>query len=122
LTALEIAKAQRVKVYTIGMSALNVESVPEETGNKKHRSATDNFLDEQLLRRIAGETGGEYFRARDKLTLKNIYRQIDQMEKSKMEVQSLRHYQEEFIPLLLIALGLLFVELVLRYTFLKKFP
>jgi Ca-activated chloride channel homolog len=122
LTALEIAKAQRVKVYTIGMSALNVESVPEETGNKKHRSATDNFLDEQLLRRIAGETGGEYFRARDKLTLKNIYRQIDQMEKSKMEVQSLRHYQEEFIPLLLIALGLLFVELVLRYTLLKKFP
>jgi len=122
LTALEIAKAQRVKVYTIGMSALNVESVPEETGNKKHRSATDNFLDEQLLRRIAGETGGEYFRARDKLTLQNIYRQIDQMEKSKMEVQSLRHYQEEFIPLLLIALGLLFVELVLRYTLLKKFP
>jgi Ca-activated chloride channel homolog len=122
LTALEIAKAQRVKVYTIGMSAQNAESIPEETGSKKHRSASDNFLDEQLLRRIAGETGGDYFRARDKLSLQNIYRQIDQMEKSKMEVQSLRHYQEEFIPLLLIALGLLFVELVLRYTFLKKFP
>ena len=122
LTALEIAKAQRVKVYTIGMSAQNAESIPEETGGKKRRSAADNFVDEQLLRQIAGETGGEYFRARDKLSLQNIYRQIDQMEKSKMEVQSLRHYQEEFIPLLLIALGLLFVELVLRFTFLKKFP
>jgi len=122
LTALEIAKAQRVKVYTIGMSAQNAESVPEETGSKRHRSAADNFLDEQLLRQIAGETGGEYFRARDKLSLQNIYRQIDQMEKSKIEVQSLRHYQEEFIPLLLIALALLFVELLLRFTFLKKFP
>jgi Ca-activated chloride channel family protein len=122
LTALEIAKAQGVKVYTIGMSAQNAQTVPEEIGGKKQRSATDNFLDEQLLRRIAGETGGEYFRARDKLSLQNIYRQIDQMEKSKIEVQSLRHYQEEFIPLLLIALGLLFVELVLRFTFLKKFP
>jgi Ca-activated chloride channel homolog len=122
LTALEIAKAQRVKVYTIGMSAQNAVSIPEETGGKKRRSAADNFLDEELLRRIASETGGQYFRARDKLTLQDIYRQIDQMEKSKMEVQSLRHYQEEFIPLLLVALGLLFVELVLRYTFLKKFP
>jgi len=122
LTALEIAKAQKVKVYTIGMSAQNAQSVPEETGGKKRSSATDNFLDEQLLRRIAGETGGEYFRARDRLSLENIYRQIDQMEKSKIEVQSLRHYQEEFIPLLLIALGLLFVELVLRFTLLKKFP
>jgi len=122
LTALEIAKAQKVKVYTIGMSAQNAQSVPEETGGKKRRTASDNFLDEELLRQIAGETGGEYFRARDKLSLQDIYRQIDQMEKSKIEVQSLRHYKEEFIPLLLIALGLLFVELVLRFTFLKKFP
>jgi Ca-activated chloride channel family protein len=122
LTALEIAKAQKVKVYTIGMSAQNAISVPEETGVKKRRSPTDDFLDEELLRRIASETGGQYFRARDKLSLQDIYRQIDQMEKSKMEVQSLRHYQEEFIPLLLIALALLFVELVLRFTVLKKFP
>jgi Ca-activated chloride channel family protein len=122
LTALEIAKAQSVKVYTIGMSGQNAESVPEETTSGKRRAATSNFLDEQLLRRIAGETGGEYFRARDKLSLENIYQQIDKMEKSKIEVQSLRHYQEEFIPLLLIALGLLFIELLLRYTILRKFP
>jgi Ca-activated chloride channel homolog len=122
LTALEIAKAQHVKVYTIGMSAQNAETVPEETGGKHPRTVTDNFVDEQLLRRIAGETGGEYFRARDRLSLENIYLQIDKMEKSKIEVQSLRHYQEEFIPLLLIALALLFVELLLRFTILRKFP
>ena len=122
LTALEIAKARRVKVYTIGMSAQNAETVPEETGKRRLRSVTDNFVDEQLLRRIAGETGGEYFRARDRLSLENIYQQIDKLEKSKIEVQSLRHYQEEFIPLLLVALGLLFVELLLRFTMLRKFP
>jgi len=122
LTALEIAKTQGVKVYTIGMSGLNVESIPEQTTSGKLKTATSGFLDEQLLRRIASETGGEYFRARDKLSLQNIYQQIDKMEKSKIEIQSLRHYQEEFIPLLLIALGLLFVELVLRFTVLRKFP
>jgi Ca-activated chloride channel family protein len=122
LTALEIAKTQHVKVYTIGMSAQTGESIPEQTSSGRRRSAADNFLDEQLLRSIASETGGEYFRARDKLSLQNIYQQIDKMEKSKLEIQSLRHYQEEFIPLLLIALGLLFIELVFRFTVLRKFP
>ncbi|HMG67603.1 MAG TPA: VWA domain-containing protein [Chitinophagaceae bacterium] len=121
LTALEITKTQGVKVYTIGMSAQNNMTVQENIKGKK-QSATNDFLDEQLLRRIASETGGEYFRARDKLSLQSIYQQIDKMEKSKIEVQSLRHYQEEFIPLLLIALGLLFAELVLRFTLLRKFP
>ncbi len=121
LTALEIAKSQGVKVYTIGMSAQNTIPVEENVKGKKQKP-TDSFIDEELLTRIARETGGEYFRARDKLSLENIYQQIDKMEKSKIEIQSLRHYQEEFIPLLFIALGLLFLELVLRFTFLKKFP
>ena len=121
LTALEIAKAQNVKVYTIGMSAQNSIAIQENVKGKK-QPITSDFLDEELLRRIAAETGGEYFRARDKLSLETIYQQIDKMEKSKIEVQSLRHYQDEFIPLLLIALALLFVELILRFTVLRKFP
>src|SRR5262245_14971553 len=121
LTALEITKAQGIKVYTIGMSAQNAIPVEENVKGKKP-SATNNFLDEELLRRIASETGGEYFRARDKLSLQSIYGQIDKMEKSKIEVQSLRHYHDQFIPLLLAALGLLFIELVLRFTLLRKFP
>ena len=88
----------------------------------KKNPATNDFLDEELLRRIASETGGEYFRARDKLSLQSIYGQIDKMEKSKIEIQTLRHYYDEFIPLLLAALGFLFLELVLRFTILRKFP
>lgn len=121
LTALEITKSRGVKVYTIGMSAQNTIPVEENIKGKKPVT-TNDFLDEDLLRRIASETGGEYFRARDKLSLQSIYQQIDKLEKSKIEVQSLRHYQEEFIPLLLIALGLLLTELALRYTILRKFP
>jgi Ca-activated chloride channel family protein len=121
LTALEIAKTAGVKVYTIGMSAQNAIPVAENVKGRK-QEVTSDFLDEQLLRRIATETGGEYFRARDKLSLETIYQQIDKMEKSKVEVQSLRHYQEEFMPLILVALALLFIELVLRFTVLRKFP
>lgn len=122
LTALEIAKSQGIKVYTIGMSAQNAIPVEENIKGKKAEKPTDFFLDEELLRRIAGETGGEYFRARDKLGLQSIYENIDKLEKSKIEVQSLRHYTEEFIPLLFIALGLLFIELILRFTVFRKFP
>lgn len=121
LTALEIAKSKEVKVYTIGMSASNTISYQENVGGKQTQLTT-NALDEELLQRIATETGGQYFRARDKEALKNIYEQIDRLEKSKVEVQSFRHYREEFIPFLLVALGLLFIELLLRYTLLKKFP
>ena len=121
LTALEITKAQGVKVYTIGMSAQNAIPVEENVKGKKS-PPTSNFLDEELLRRIASETGGEYFRARDKLSLQDIYSQIDKMEKSKIEIQALRHYQDEFVPLLLAALVLLFIELILRFTVLRKFP
>ena len=120
-TALEIAKSKGVKVYTIGMSAYNSVSFAE-TIKGKRTIVTTNALDEDLLKLIATETGGQYFRARDKAGLQIIYSEIDRMEKSKVEVQSLRHYREEFILFILIALGLLFIELVLRFTMLRKFP
>jgi Ca-activated chloride channel homolog len=123
LTALEIAKAQRVKVYTIGMSAAPstiIELTPQTT--KKKKTAGANFLDEDLLRKIANETGGKYFRARDKDGLKNIYLQIEKLEKSKIEVQILHQYKEEFVPLLLAALTFLLLELIFRYTVFRKFP
>lgn len=121
LTALEIAKAQGVKVYTIGMGAVP-STVVEITGGTQTRNPAIDFIDEELLRRIAGETGGQYFRARDKEGLENIYRQIDQLEKSAIEITSYKRVQELFIPFVLAALGFLFLEIILRMTLLKKFP
>ncbi|MBL7708358.1 MAG: VWA domain-containing protein [Chitinophagaceae bacterium] len=122
LTALEIAKTNKVKVYTIGMGA-RASAVPEVTGNKPaNKNPAIDFIDEDLLRKIAGETGGRYFRAKDKEGLKNTYDQIDTMEKSKVEVQSFKRYQERYLPFVLAALAFLFLEIVFRLTVFRKFP
>ena len=63
------------------------------------------LLDEDLLQKIASETGGRYFRARDKEGLKYIYKQIDKLEKSKMEITSLQAVEEKFLPFVLAALA-----------------
>ena len=122
LTALEIAKSNGVKVYTIGMGAMPT-TIVEMTGQKpKAKNTNIDFIDEELLRRIALETGGKYFRARDKEGLKSTYHQIDQMEKTKIEITVSRRYEERFLPFVLAALAFLFIEILLRFTIFKKFP
>jgi Ca-activated chloride channel family protein len=121
LTALEIAKSKGVKVYTIGMGAAPTLIV-ERTPKPGQKNAAYDFLDEELLQRIADETGGKYFRARDKAALEGIYNQIDKLEKSKVEIMSYKRYQERFLPFLLAALAFLFLEILLRLTILKRFP
>jgi len=122
LTALEIAKAQHVKVYTIGMSAASSSLSESTTTAKGKKNPSGDFLDEELLRKIASETGGRYFRARDKEGLINTYRQIDNLEKSKVEINTRNFYEEKYLPFVLAALALLFLEIVLKFTVLRKFP
>ena len=119
ITALEIAKAKGVKVYTIGMGALGGVSAAERGVARSQSSA---FLDETLLRRIASQTGGLYFRATDEESLEGIYRQIDKLEKSEVEVVTRERFEEMFVYFILAALGFLALELVLRYTLLRTFP
>jgi len=122
LTALEIAKAQGVKVYSIGMGAMPTSIVERTDDQPTQRNPAIDFIDEELLRKIADETGGRYFRARDREGLENIYEQIDKMEKSKIEITSYKRYEERFLPFVLAALGFLFLEMLLRFTVFKKFP
>lgn len=122
LTALDIAKAHNVKVYAIGMGA-KASTVVEITGNTTGpKNPAVDFIDEELLRKMASETGGRYFRARDKEGLENIYAQIDQLEKSTIDITSYKRFRELFLPFVLAALGFLFLEIVLRTTVLKRFP
>ncbi len=121
LTALEIARSKGVKVYTIGMSAAPVvPGTNDQLAGRKNPAA--DFLDEELLRKIANGTGGKYFRARDKDGLKNIYSQIDKLEKSKVEITSFRRYEERYLPFMFAALVFLFLELLLKFTIFRKFP
>ena len=121
LTALEIAKAKGVKVYSIGMGAIP-STIVEITGKSQQKNPAMDFIDEGLLQKIANETGGRYFRAKDKEGLQNIYKQIDQLEKSKVEVMSYKRHEEKFLPFALAALAFLFLEILLRYTILRRFP
>lgn len=116
LTALQIAKVKGVKVYTVGMA-----------GDPMAQRFTQNFtptsnLDDALLQRMARETGGAYFRARDREALGVIYSQIDRLEKSSFERITKTRVEEQFMYLLLAALFLLFLEVILRYTVLRSFP
>ena len=79
-------------------------------------------IDEKLLKNIADETGGKYFRATDNKSLENIYNEIDHLEKSKVEITTYHRATEKFYPFIFAALALLFIEILLRYTVFRKFP
>lgn len=122
LTALDIAKSKSIKVYTIGMGAMPT-TIVEVTGNKsKPKNANIDFIDETLLRKIANETGGEYFRARDKQGLKDTYNQIDKLEKSKIDITAFKRSEERFLPFVMAALLFVFLEIVLKLTVFRRFP
>ena len=118
LAGKELAKAYGIRVYTIGVGTEGYAPVPTADGTRQQKVN----IDEKLLRMIANETGGLYFRARDNESLKNIYQEIDKLEKSRIEVTELKRYTERFFPFALAAAALLFLEIFLRYTLFKKFP
>jgi Ca-activated chloride channel family protein len=121
-TAKEIAKSIGVKVYTIGMGTEGFAPVPVQTPAGIVYQKEKVNIDEKLLTQIATETGGRYYRAKDNESLKNIYGEIDQLEKSKIETTTLRRYTEQFYPFALAAALLVLLELLLRWTLLRKFP
>jgi Ca-activated chloride channel family protein len=79
-------------------------------------------IDETLLEHIAEMTGAKYFRAQNKAALVDIYKEIDRMEKSKIDVTEFRKKSEEFMPWALAGMLLLILELLLRYTVFRRLP
>ncbi len=125
LTAAEIAKAQGIKVYTIGVGTIGMAPYPtvDIYGNPTGETMMAKVeIDEETLREIAAKTGGEYFRATDKTKLKAIYDKINRMEKSKVEVTQHMIYHERFLEWLLSGLALLVVEFLLSTLVLKRIP
>jgi Ca-activated chloride channel family protein len=120
-TAKELAKYYKVRVYTIGFDLQNLARSQNMNVEKLNDMGGKSF-DESLLKDIAFQTGGEYYRATDAESLKNIYTQIDKLEKSKIETSRFAKYAEEFYWLAIAAAVLLLIEMWLRYRLLKKFP
>jgi Ca-activated chloride channel family protein len=114
--ALEIAKAYKVRVYTIGVGTQGSAPYPMQTPGGLQTQMMPVQIDEDLLRKIAKETGGNYYRATSNNSLKSIYEQIDKLEKTKVEISSYKHYAELFFPFALLACACIALEMLLRWT------
>ncbi len=110
-TAAELAQAEGIKVYTIGVGS-DQPTVMTPYGEIKAE------IDEPMMKDIAKQTGGKYFRAKDNKTLTQIYDEIDQLEKTEIDVTEYKNSKEEFHILLYVAGILLLLEIILRNTIL----
>ncbi len=122
MTAAEIAKTFGVRVYTIGVGTMGMAPYPVQTVFGKQYQQMEVKIDEELLQNIADMTDGQYFRATDKNKLKNIYEEIDKLEKTKIEVKEYTKRHEEYLILVIIAGILLLTEILLKNTILKNLP
>jgi Ca-activated chloride channel family protein len=123
LMAADIAADMGIRVYTIGVGTRGKAPYPalDMFGNMTFQMM-DVEIDEETLSEIASRTGGKYFRATDKEKLKAIYDEINQLEKTKVEITDLTIYHEEFLPLLLLAMALLLMEFLFSHLILKRIP
>lgn len=119
LTAADIARQFNVRLYTVGIGTHGTAPYPVQTpfGIQYQQLPVD--VDEGTLTKIATITGGKYFRATDNQTLKNIYQQIDKLEKAKINVTQYHKKTELFLPFAFIALLFLSLEFIVKNTFLK---
>ncbi len=124
LTAAAIAQDYGIKVYTIGVGTMGEAPYPvfDQRGNLVQTVNMKVEIDEEMLRKIARQTGGEYFRATDKQTLQSIYDQINSMEKSRVEVSEFTILHEEYLVWVLAALAALLLEFIVSRLILKRIP
>jgi len=122
-TATELAKELDIKVYTIGLGTNGTALFPyakDASGSLLFRNAPVE-IDEKLLKFIAEETAGQYFRATDNEKLASIYDEINKLEKSEVEEFKYTNYEEKYRPLVLLAGFLILLEMTLRFTVFRSF-
>jgi Ca-activated chloride channel family protein len=122
-TATELAKELNIKVYTIGIGTNGMAPFPyakDQQGNLIFRKQKVE-IDEELLKHIAKETEGKYFRATNNIKLKAIYNEINKLEKTKIEELKYYNYQEQYRWFVFLAIGLLLSEFFLRNTVFRSF-
>ncbi|MEK6732183.1 MAG: VWA domain-containing protein [Candidatus Omnitrophota bacterium] len=123
LTAANAAKALGIKIYTVGAGKPGGAMYPvEDPIFGKRYVHMDTEIDEELLKKIADETGGIYFRAKDKHGLEEIYKTIGKLEKTKIETKEYANYTELAVFFILPGFILFLLEIVLANTLLRKIP
>ncbi|MCH5214086.1 MAG: VWA domain-containing protein [Muribaculaceae bacterium] len=119
-TAAEIAALKGIKVYTIGVGLDGNSVYVDPYGYTQ--ATIETPIDEETLKDIANQTGGKYFRATDAKTLDYIFEEINNLEKTEMDVQSYQRKDECFMPWVLAALCCYLLVVLMRYTVLNKIP
>ncbi len=122
VSAAEIARVFGLRVYTIGVGTIGMAPYPVQTPFGMQYQQMEVRIDEPLMQQIAEMTNGKYFRATNAGKLRDIYREIDQLEKSKVDVTEFRKKKEEFLPFVLAALVLLLADFILGISIFRKFP
>lgn len=121
--ASDLAVEYGIKTYTIGLgtNGMALSPIAIKPNGSFQYGRVQVEIDEELLKEIASATGGEYFRATDNQKLKEIYKEIDKLEKTDVEEFKFYNYEEKFRPLVLLAIGLLLLEALLRLTIFRSF-
>ena len=122
LSAAEIAELYGIRIYTIGAGTIGMAPMPVRTPFGMQYQQMEVQIDEALLQKISALTKGKYFRATNKQKLKEVYNEIDKMEKYKIDVTEFSRKREEFVPFVLLALLLLAIEFIFRFVILKLVP
>ena len=122
LTAAEIAKSFGVRVYTIAVGRDGVAPYPQTVAGITQIINIKVDIDEKTLASIASTTGGEFYRATDNNSLKQVYEEIDKLEKTKLKVKQFSKHYEAYMPFALAALFLFMIELLLKYVIITKLP
>ncbi len=122
MTAAEIAKSFKMKVYAIGVGTRGMAPYPFKTPFGIQYQNIEVQIDEDLLKQVSNMTGGKYFRATNNKGLKEIYTEIDKMEKTAIDELTFSQYRDEFLPLAILAAILIAFEIILSFTVFRRVP
>lgn len=123
VTAANAAAALGIKIYAIGVGTLGKAPYPvQDAFGRTHYAMMDVKIDEETLKQVAQVTGGEYFRATNNKKLNKIYQQIDQMEKTKIEVKRYKHYKDLFQLPMFLGFLLMAAAVGIEYIVVRPLP
>lgn len=124
LTAAEIAQKFGIKVYTIGVGTMGSAEFPVGINiyGKVEYQTLPVVIDEATLKSISEKTGGKYFRATNKHVLKEIFAEIDKLEKTELDIRKFNQTEDDYMPWAILLLVLFLLEIVLRHTLLRNIP
>ena len=122
LTAAEMARSFGIRVYTIGVGTNGTAPYPMQTSMGVQYVNVPVEIDEDVLRQIAQTANGQYYRATSNSKLKEVYEEIDKLERTKLLVKEFSRNEEAYQPFALILLLALLGDILLRQTVLKTIP